>query len=154
MRPRWHFILGSLSLLGGLISLTVLAIFLISLMTFSLRTHGPMGAFRYQQLLSSFPWWAVAVMILGLGLGFWILKKYDFSYQKNFLLIAGGVIVAILLAGWLVDYMNWDNLWMRQGPMKKLYQQYDGGMMRGRRWQMMQNSNQDNSSWPRNRWPQ
>jgi hypothetical protein len=152
IKPRWYFILGSLAALSGIVSLIIILIFLVSLTTFYLRTHGPMGVIRYEQLFSSFPWWAPLVAIIGLGLGIWLLKKYDFSYKKNLTLIIIGSVVAVLLAGWLINYFGFDAIWMKKGPIRGFYQKYDGGMMRGRGWQMMQNSNQDNLLWPRNHW--
>jgi len=131
MKPKWHFVLGSLAMIGGLTGLTILAVFTISLVSFSLRTHGPMGAIHLEQLLSTFPWGAIMVSAVGIGLGIWLLKKYDFSYKKNFPLIIGGFVLAILFAGWLINYTGLDSIWMHRGPMKEFYQRYDGGMMRG-----------------------
>lgn len=149
MKPKWYFLLGSFALVGGFLGITIVLIFLMSLITFSLRTHGPMGAIRYEQLLSSFPWWAPIVAIAGIGLGVWLLKKYDFSYKKNFLLIIVSFISVILLAGWLINYLGLDNVWMKRGPMKGLYQQYDGGgMMRGPGWRMMQDDDYNNKDLP------
>jgi ABC-type sugar transport system permease subunit len=130
MKPRWYFILGSLTALSGFIGLTIVLIFLVSLTTFSLRTHGPMGAVRYEQLLSSFPWWAPLVAIIGLGFGIWLLKKYDFSYRKDFFLIILGVVATILITGWLMDYLGLDNIWIKKGPMRGLYHQYNGSSMK------------------------
>jgi hypothetical protein len=139
IKPKWLFVLGSLALIGGLTALIVQSVFLVSLMTFSLRTHGPMGAIRYDQLLSNFPWGAPIVAALGIGLGIWLLKRYDFSYKKNFLLIATGFVLAVLLAGLLINYLGIDGLWMNRGPMRGLYERYHGGgMMRGPGLQMMQ----------------
>ena len=149
MKPKWYFVLGSFAMIGGFLGLTIVLIFLVSLITFSLRTHGPMGAIRYEQLLSSFPWWAPIVAIAGFGLGVLLLKKYDFSYKKNFLLIIIGFILAVLLAGLLINYLGLDNVWMKRGPMKGLYQQYDGGgMKRGAGWRMMQDDDYNNKDFP------
>ena len=127
MKPKWYFWLGSLSILIALIGLTIVSIFLISLITFSLKNHGPMGTVRYQQIISGFPWWACPVVIIGLITGIILLKKYDFSYKKNFLFIVFVFVSAILLAGILIDILNFDTFWIKKGPMKKFYQKYDGG---------------------------
>jgi len=42
-----------------------------------------MGAVRYQQLMSDFPLWALALTIVGLGTGVFILKKYDFIRSND-----------------------------------------------------------------------
>jgi len=139
IKPRWRFVLGSLAMVGGLVGLIVLTLFTVSLITFSLRTHGPMGAVRFEQLLSTFPWWAPIAAIIGVVLSVKLLKKYDFSYKKNFLLIIVGFVVAVLLVGWLIDYTGLDNNLMRGGPMKELYQRYHGGGAEKRPgWQIIQ----------------
>ncbi|MEI6479599.1 MAG: hypothetical protein WCO21_02085 [bacterium] len=130
MKPRWYFLLGSIAMFSGLFGIATLSIFLTSLITFSLRTHGPMGEIRYEQLLSSFPWWAIPVVILGIGVGIWILREYDFSYKHNFLYIVIGAVAAILFIGWSINYFGFDSGWMGRGGMRGLYKQYDGGMMR------------------------
>lgn len=144
MRPKWYFVLGSFAMVGGLTGLTILSVFMVSIMTFSLRTHGPIGSIRYEQFLATFPWGAPFVTIIGIGFGAWLLKKYDFSYKKNFPLIIGGFIAAVFFAGWLINYTGFDSVWMQRGVMKEFYQQYDGGMIRNHGWRMMQYSDYKN----------
>lgn len=130
MKPKWYFWLGSLSILVALVGLFFVLIFLISLITFSLRSHGPMGAIRYQQILFSFPWWAPIVIAIGLIIGTVLLKKYDFSYKHNFLVIIIIFISAILLTGIFINTFGLDNFWIKRGPMKRFYQNYDGNRQR------------------------
>lgn len=126
MRPKWMFVAATISLIIGVIGTYILSSFLVSIMSFSLRTHGPRGIVRYQQLLDSFPLWAVFLAISGLILGIFLLKKFDFSYKKNFVFIVLIFVIAVLISGWLADYLGLDRVWSRQGQMKKLYQKYDG----------------------------
>lgn len=128
MKPKWYFWLGSLSIFVAFVGLTIVSIFLTSLITFFLKSHGPMGAVRYQQIISSFPWWVLVVIIIGLISGIFLLKKYDFSYKKNFLFIILVFISAVLLAGILIDMLGFDSLWMKRGPMRRFYQQYNKNM--------------------------
>ena len=125
MKPRWYFIVGSLAMVLGLIGLSIVSIFFVNIIVFSLRTHGPMGAIRYQQLLSSFPWWAPVLVFIGLGFGIWMLKKYDFSYRKNFLLVILGFVTAIIISGVLIDYLGINTFLLRQGQMRRFYQRID-----------------------------
>lgn len=125
MKPKYYFLFGSLFIFFALVSLIIISIFLISLITFSLKSHGPMGTIRYQQIISNFPWWAPIIIIIGLVTGIILLKKYDFSYKKNFLFVVTIFISAVLLAGVLIDLLGFDNLWIKRGPMKKFYQQYN-----------------------------
>ncbi len=124
MKPRWFFVIGSIATLIGLIGILILSTFLVSLISFTLRAHGPMGAIRYQQLIQSFPWWSVIVILVGLGSGTSLLKQYDFSYKKNFSLIMVVILAAIIVSGLLIDVSGLDNLWIRRGPMRLMYQQH------------------------------
>lgn len=124
MKPKKYFILTSLAFIVGLVGLILVTIFLISLMAFSLRTHGPMGAIRYQLLLSSFPWWAVIISILGISISIVMLKKFDFSYRKNFVLIIIGFILAVIASGFLINFLELDNLWIHRGPMRGIYRKH------------------------------
>jgi uncharacterized membrane protein YozB (DUF420 family) len=115
--------MGSIAMIFGLIGFATVSTFLVSLTAFSLRTHGPMGEMRYQELVSNFPWWAPLLAICGIVLGIWMLKKYDFSYKKNFFLIIAAFITSIILAAGMAEYLGLNDTWSRQGPMKRFYQQ-------------------------------
>ena len=126
MRPKWMFVAGTIALILGVVGAYVLSVFLVSLISFSLRSHGPMGIIRYQELLSSFPVWAVGLALVGLVFGSLLLKKFEFSYKNNFWFVVLMFIVAVLISGWLSDYLGIDKVWSKQGQMRRLYQQYDG----------------------------
>ena len=118
MRPRIYFILGSILIFFGLIASSLTAIFLVSLMRFALRTHGPMGQFRLAQLLSSFSLWVPFVAILALIFGAVLLRQFDFSYKKNFLILVLGFVLAIIATGLFIDMTGLDNVWLKRGPMR------------------------------------
>ncbi len=122
MKPRWYFILGSLLMIAGLSGLSIGAIFLTNLSFFLLRQHGPRGDYRLQLMLESFPWWIPFLAIIGIVGGVWILKKYDFSYKKNFSLIVIGFVLSILAAAFIIDYSGLNDFWSHQGPMRGFYQ--------------------------------
>lgn len=124
MRPRIYFVLGSLLLFVSLVLSLLSTVFLFSLTDFILRSHGPMGHYRWEQLLSSFPWWAPLLALVGVVVSIWLLKKYDFSYKRNFIFIVMGVIVAIFLASWMIDYFHFDNVWFQRGPMHGMMREY------------------------------
>ena len=98
MKPRWYFVMGSLLTMAGLVGFSIGTVFLTNITLFLIRRHGPMGQWRLQQLLSSFPLWIPVLAILGIVLGIWMLRKYDFSYKKNFWLIILGFIFSVILA--------------------------------------------------------
>ncbi len=140
MKPRWHFVVGSLAMSIGLFGSTIASIFLVSIISFSLRTHGPMGAIRFQQLVSSFPWWAPLLALLGLGCGIWFLKQYDFSYKKNFVNLAFFFILAVVVSGLLMDAIGIGTSWSRRGVMRRFYQQSEQDVLlnpRGQGWKAL-----------------
>ena len=92
-----------------------------------------MGEWRLQLMLQSFPLWIPLLAIMSIAPGVWLLKQFDFSYKKNFVLIICGFIVSIVLAAVILDYSGLDTLWYKQGSMRRFYQQI----------------NQDNSSFQR-----
>lgn len=124
MKPKWYFIAGSLLMIVGLVGLSVVTVFLTNLTLFLLRKHGP-GVGRLQMMLETFPWWVPLLTIIGMVSGIWLLKKYDFSYKKNFLLILLAFVVSIILSGWLIDSFGFNEIWSRRGPMKRFYQQFE-----------------------------
>ncbi len=122
MRPRWYFIAGSISTIVGVVSLSVVAIFLTNLTFFLLRRHGPMAQWRLQEMLASFPLWIPLLAALGIGVGIWLLRRYDFSYKQNFLLIMVGFLAAILISGFFIDRLGLNDHWARRGQMRHFYQ--------------------------------
>jgi hypothetical protein len=124
MKPKSYFVLGSIFTFVSLIASVISSIFLISIINFLLKEHGPMGDFRLSLMLSSFPWWLPVLAIAALIFGVWNLLKYDFSYRNNYLLIILGFIIAIIIAGWAIDRTGMDNLWLNQGPMRGMMRQY------------------------------
>lgn len=124
MLPKWYFVAGSLLTLIGLVSTFIISVFLITIIRFSLKTHGPMGEYRWNEIVSSFPWWAVALAIIGIICGFFLLRKYEFSYKRNYWLIILGFTVAVVITGITIDYLDYDAILFRQGPMRGIMRQF------------------------------
>lgn len=127
MKPRWHFIAGSFVGFSSLIGLSVGVVYLTNIVFFLLRKHGRMGQWRLEMMLNSFPWWIPIAAIVGIAVSIWLLKKYDFSYKKNFLFIIIGFIISIIIAAWLIDSFGLNEAWSKRGPMRKFYQQLELG---------------------------
>lgn len=127
MKPKWYFVLGSILTIISFSGLSIGAIFLTNLTIFSLRKHGPMGQWRLQQLIESFPLWMPILAALGMVLGMWVLRKYDFSYKKNFRLIVLAFVVSVFLTAIIIDTLGLNDAWSRRGPMRRLYQQVEEG---------------------------
>ena len=121
MKPRWYFVLGSLALSAGLAGIATVLIFVNNLAFFLLRQHGPMGEWRLQQILNSFTWWLPILAMAGIFMGIKLLQKYDFSYKKNFGLLIIGLLISLIFASALIDYLGFNEIWSRQGPMRRFY---------------------------------
>jgi hypothetical protein len=115
MRPKIYFAVGSVLLFLGTAASIIVSIFSISLIKFMLRTHGPMGQYRLDQILSSFPWWAPVLAFVGILVGTILIKKYDFSYKNNFFLIIIGFVISIFIAGLVIDSTGIDNTLFGRG---------------------------------------
>lgn len=134
MKPRWYFAVGSFLMGAGLVGVSAGAIFLVNLALFLLRKRGP-GLARLEVILTSFPWWLPILAIASILTGIRFLKKYDFSYKKNFLLIVAAFIASIAIAAWLIDYFGFNETWSRRSPLRRFYQQLekqDNNFSRGR----------------------
>ncbi|MDP2815415.1 MAG: hypothetical protein Q8O19_01915, partial [Rectinemataceae bacterium] len=124
MRPRVYFVIGSLLTFIGLVLSILTSVFLIGLMRFSLRAHGPMGEYRLEELLSRFSWWGPICALLGLVIGIWLLRRYDFSYKINFKVMVAGFIAAIIVAGWVLDMTGLNDVLLRRGPTRGMMREY------------------------------
>ena len=124
MKPKWYFILGSIITFIGLVSTVVVSTFSIGLIRFSLRSHGPMAEYKFDQIMANFPWWTLVLAILGLILGIWLIRKYDFSYKIKPWLIITGFILAIIIGGYIIDITGVNDAISRQGPMRGMMRNY------------------------------
>lgn len=116
MRPRLYFAVGYILTMIGLILSFITSIFFVGLTRFALRSHGPMGEYRLDQMISSFEWWVPILAIFGLIIGIWLLRRYDFSYKINFKIFVIGLIASILIAGFIVDMTGINDTWFHKGP--------------------------------------
>ena len=106
MKPKWYFVAGSGLLFVSLVILSVGVMFLLNLVFFALRAQGPMIGWKFSMMMSRFPWWGLILSLLGMIAGVDLLKKYDFSYKKNFNLLVVIFVLTLLVAGLLFDRMG------------------------------------------------
>jgi uncharacterized protein YacL len=124
MHSRAYFVIGSLLVFAGLVCSIVASVFLISLVRFSLRTHGPMGEYRLEQMLSSFPWWAVVFAFFGLVVGLLLLRRYDFSHKIHFGVLVAVFVLAVIAGGWVLDATGLNSILFKKGPGQGMMRQY------------------------------
>lgn len=129
MKPKLYFVLGSFFSFLALIGVFLSASFLFNLLFFILRPHyGPNYYWRLDLILKNIPYWILILTLFFIFLGIFFLKKYDFSYKKNFFLIVLIFILSIIFAGFLMEKLGINDLFIRKGPrqMRRFYQQFDG----------------------------
>lgn len=143
MKPKWYFYAGSGLMVFGLGAAVFVSIFLLNLVLFALRSHGPMGQWRIDLMIDNFPWWALFVAVGGIVLSLILLRKYEFSYKNNYWVILIIFLASVFLALFVIDIFNIDRLWQQKGPMRGMYRRYERmengqfpgnghGMMRGK----------------------
>lgn len=121
MRPKIYFVIGSILTFVGLVASIATSVFAVGLISFMLRSNGILGH-KLDRLISVFPWWVLVLAVLGLIFGIIFLKKYDFSYKIDFKKAVVLAILAIIISGWFVDVLGFNDLLNRKGLMR--------GMMR------------------------
>lgn len=124
MKPKAYFVLGSILTFVGLVSTVIVSTFSIGLVKFYVRSHGPVGQYKFDQLMTSFPWWTLFFAISGLILGIWLIRRYDFSYKIKPGVIIAGFILAIIVGGYIIDITGVNDILARQGPMKGMMRNY------------------------------
>ena len=126
MKPKYYFLLGSLSITLGVILSFLFSAFFINLISHRIRIQKltqylPMGGQGRMMFLRHFPWHFMIVSLALLALGAWLLKKYDISYKKSFLIILVGIIVATICSGLVVDKIGINKHFEKRPGFKRLY---------------------------------
>ncbi len=125
MKPRWHFVIGSLLLFIGLAVIFTGVIFLTNIIIFMTHRMGSINLWRLDVMISSIPLWIPILAITGVIVGVYLLKRYDFSYRKNFAHIVIIILLAILVASWSINQLGLNQTWSTRTPMRKFYEQLD-----------------------------
>lgn len=120
MKPRWYFILGSVLSFAGLVGLMIGSVFLTNLTLFLIRKQGP-GTGRINIMLESFPLWVPLLAVTFITLGIWMLKRYEFSYKRNFFVIVIALVFAIMLSAQIINLLELNEIWSKRGPMRRFY---------------------------------
>ncbi len=129
MRPRLYFVGGSILLGLGLAGAIITSTFFLNLFVFHLRVRGPLA---YLQLgppgvlifMTTFPWAILLVSVVGIAAGLTLLKRYEFSYKKNFLVLAIVLIVVIAVLGFLLERVGFNERVAPHPPLRRFYRGY------------------------------
>ncbi len=123
MKPKWYFILGSVISYIGIVGSIIGATFFTNLTMFLIKKRGP-GTGRIDMMIESFPLWIPLLATALIILGIWMLKKYDFSYKKNFLVIIIVLLTAVFISAQIIDLLGLNDIWSKRGPMRTLYPEH------------------------------
>jgi hypothetical protein len=137
MRPRLYFVLGSVLLGIGLGMAVVFGAFFFNLAFFRLRVHEPLGflwfgQFGLRPFFFTFPWLRLFLAFIFIILGIVLLRRYEISYKKSFLVLAISLVILVLTAGFLIDRIGFNEQVRRIPPMQPFY--HNGFV--GREWVM------------------
>lgn len=134
MKPKYYFIIGSVLSFLGLVSSIITSVFLVALTRFAFRSRFSIRAeYKFDQMLSEFPWWAPILAVVFLFVGIKLIRRYDFSYKKNFVYVAIWLVLAVFTAGLIFDMTGLNDIWLQRGPMKGIMKPYfeEGGRLGG-----------------------
>jgi len=111
MKPRWHFVLKSLLFILGIVTVTLVIIYLLSFILFTLRQSGvgfaPLYGFRGISIFAmSSPWLLIASAGAFVTVLYILITRYSFSYQKPLVYSLVGVILFTLLGSLLIHQTN------------------------------------------------
>jgi len=126
MRPRVYFLVGSVLLGVGLAGAIIGAILFFNLAFFRMRIHGPFsflmfGEFGFRPFLATFPWLPLFMSLAAILAGIILLKHYDISYKKSFLVLAIALAVLVLTMGFVLDKIGLNERLERAGPLPPFY---------------------------------
>ncbi len=122
IRPRWHFAVGALLSAIGVTLSAALSLIAIHLLRFRL-THPGIGASRKLDfILNNLPWYIPALAVIGLVGGYLLLRRYDFSYRKNFGYIILASILGLVIGSYALSSLRIDDFLSRRGYFRQIYQ--------------------------------
>lgn len=107
MKPRWYFVFKGLLLVLGLISMSLVVVYLISFILFALRQSGvgfaPAYGFRgLSMFVIGSPWLLILSSGFFLLLLYVLVSRYSFSYRRPLLYSMIGVVSLVLLSSLVI----------------------------------------------------
>lgn len=121
IKPKWMFMLGTILSLLGLFASGVLTLFAIQLIKFRL-THPGFGATRkIAYLLSTLPLYVPILALASLLLGYYILKRFDFSYRQNRASIFVIILLSLIAGSHILSQLKIDEFLTSKRIFRQMY---------------------------------
>ena len=117
MKPRLYFLTQFFLWIVLIASLSLITLYVGSLIIFTLRVNGihlfrGMGTGALRPIISSFPWFVVALLLVLVFVTGITIKKSKISYKKPLIYSFIAILTFTLFAGFLVDRSSvHDRLW-------------------------------------------
>lgn len=133
MKPRWHFVVRASLLIVGIILVSLSLVYLASFIVFILRQTGVLfvpefGLHGINVFLMATPWLLVLIALVFIALLQILIKKYSFGYGRPLMYSAIGIMVLVVLAGYLVERTSLHQRLFRQAENQNL--PFAGGLYR------------------------
>ena len=111
MRPKWHFAVRAALMAAGAIILFLALLYLASFVLFVLRRTGvwfvpAFGPSGWYAFLRAIPWILVVVFLAFVATLEVLVRRYSFAYRRPLLISAFGIVLAVLLGGFILERMH------------------------------------------------
>lgn len=123
MKPAWMFYLGTTISIVGLFFTTILTLLSIQLLKFRLTHPGLSAEKKISLVIATLPWYIPVLAVSGLIGGYYLLKRYDFSYSRNRAVVFGLIVLALFLGSLALNRLGIDEFLGRRGYFKQIYSQ-------------------------------
>lgn len=132
MKPKGYFVLGSILATIGIILFGVMGTFVTSVLIhrikmqrfFSELGNVPFGR-KTPYILVNFPWELLILSIVFLIIGLYLIKKFDVSYKKSFILLIIVFVSVVLVTAIGIDKIGIHDRFKKIPRMQRLYMQRD-----------------------------
>ena len=115
IKPRWVFVLGTtFAAVGVIVSMASAAIGLY-LLQFALLHPGRGADRKLDYALSTLPWYVLPISLVSIVVGWHLLKKFDFTYQKNRFVVLSLFILGIAIGAATIPTTHLDDLLYQRG---------------------------------------
>lgn len=125
MRPRWHFFLRAALAVAGVIIIFLSLLSIVSFIIFALQQSGvwflPIFGLRgLRAFLVSLPWLLVAVSVVFIIILEVLVERYSFAYLRPLLYSVLGIVIFVILGGFMVARTSLHHGLFRQAEGNRL----------------------------------
>ncbi len=110
MKPKWQTVLIGLLYLCGIVLVTLVSIYLLSFVLFTLRETGlwwmpGFGGMGLVFFITHSPWLLISVTLLFLLILYVLVRHYGHNYRQRTIYVLIGTVLIAILGGAILDYL-------------------------------------------------